>query len=103
MEDYNYKIRREKEIRICEQLNNISCDDIENRIYKSIPIKEGLIMNLTLVYGYILNKELRNIGLESSKIVLDNLRPFRSNLYSVIKENYNKKLLDINKIYKSAR
>lgn len=100
MDLYNYKIRREKEIRVCEELNNMSCDDIKNGIYKSIPIQEGYIMTLTLVYSYILNKELQNRGLELSKIVLNILRPFRINLYSIIKESY--KRIEGTRTYKSA-
>lgn len=99
MED-NYKIRREKEIKVCEELNNMSCDNIKNGIYKSIPIQEGYIMTLTLVYSYILNKEMQNRGLEKSKIVLDTLRPFRSKLYPIIKESY--KRIEWTRTYKSA-
>jgi|GEM_PF-6770369 len=101
MTNNNHKFRREKEIRICEDLNNLSYDEIKKSVYRPIPIEDGLFITLTLVYRYMFNSELKYRGLEESKIVLNNVRPFRCMLYSAIKEIYGTKKLQTSQVYKS--
>lgn len=75
-EDLNYKIRREKEIRVCEDLNSMSYDEVYKIVAYGIGIEKHLV-TFTLLYEKIIESVFKSRGVTLTKILFKNIKSFK--------------------------